>query len=271
MQLRRSTTTGPSPLSYLTNADDDADDARVPVVFLHGVFDSAQCWSGVIAAVPGMRAYALDTRGHGATPLYDGDLRIPTLAEDVAGFIAGLGAGPAILVGHSMGGLIAYETATRHPELVRALMLVDAPLDVGSDIDPHLPPASVAERLEQIATWSAADLMAKGRADHPTWDDDEFTWWAAAKDAVDRNLLTARQQWGGGGFEHLGAVAAPAVFVAGAPARGSMVTAGQLDRARAAWGERGVAVLDRAGHDVHKDDRAAFVAVLEDFLRRVSP
>lgn len=47
---------------------------------------------------------------------------------DLAVFIEGLGIGPVYLAGHSSGGLVAIETARTHPELIRKLVLMEAPL-----------------------------------------------------------------------------------------------------------------------------------------------
>jgi pimeloyl-ACP methyl ester carboxylesterase len=53
---------------------------------------------------------------------------LPRHTRDAAALIEGLGAAPAIVVGHSMGGVIAIDLAIRRPELVRALVLVEPPL-----------------------------------------------------------------------------------------------------------------------------------------------
>ena len=72
------------------------------------------------------RVVAVDLRGHGRSEAPEGDYGIPVLAADVAATVGGLGLAGAVAVGHSMGAAVVVELAARHPELVSALVLVDA-------------------------------------------------------------------------------------------------------------------------------------------------
>ena len=49
------------------------------------------------------------------------------LAQDIAGLIGHLGEGPAYLAGHDWGAVIAYQTAMRHPEMLRKLAILNVP------------------------------------------------------------------------------------------------------------------------------------------------
>ena len=71
------------------------------------------------------RVYALDQRGHGASDRTPGQYGRDGYVEDAAAAIDQLGLAPVVLVGHSMGGLNAYLVAARHPELLRALVVVE--------------------------------------------------------------------------------------------------------------------------------------------------
>ncbi|TCN48955.1 pimeloyl-ACP methyl ester carboxylesterase [Rhodococcus sp. SMB37] len=99
------------------------------VVFVHGFGDLWWSWRHQLTAVAdaGYRAVAIDLRGYGDTDKpprgYDGW----TLAADVAGLIRALGHTEAILVGHADGGLVCWATAVLHPQLVRAITVVDSP------------------------------------------------------------------------------------------------------------------------------------------------
>ena len=67
------------------------------------------------------RAIALDLRGHGKSPVApDGDYSIEAFAGDVAGLIDELGLAPAIVVGHSLGGVISCATAAAFPDRISA-------------------------------------------------------------------------------------------------------------------------------------------------------
>lgn len=73
---------------------------------------------------------ALDLRGCGRSDQPGDGYTIPVLADDVARFCAAVGIDRPVVVGHSLGGMIAVELAARYPALPRALVLVDpGPID----------------------------------------------------------------------------------------------------------------------------------------------
>lgn len=88
-------------------------------------------WRHVLPALVerGYRAVAPDLRGIGQTsrPTRIGDYRLRILGDDVAALIEALGERKADLVGHDWGGLIAWETAFAHPEVVDRLITVSGP------------------------------------------------------------------------------------------------------------------------------------------------
>lgn len=109
-------------------------DATLPtIVFIHGAaFDhSVWQWQSRYFAHHGHSVMAVDLPGHGRSP---GALRatIGEHAEWVAGLLDAAGLPQATLVGHSMGSLIALETALRHGPRVTKLALVgtSAPMPV---------------------------------------------------------------------------------------------------------------------------------------------
>ena len=68
---------------------------------------------------------ALDLRGCGQSDAPDGGYSIPELADDVAAFCAAVGIEKPVVVGHSLGGMIAVDLCARHPSVPRALVLVE--------------------------------------------------------------------------------------------------------------------------------------------------
>lgn len=98
-----------------------------PVVFIHGL---GGCWQNWLENLPRLaqahRAIALDLPGFGRTPMPEEPISITFFARIVDHFSEQLGLGRVSLVGNSMGGFTAAETAIRHPERVDDLVLVDA-------------------------------------------------------------------------------------------------------------------------------------------------
>ena len=96
-----------------------------PLVLLHGGIGSGADFAPVLPALAeGRRTIAVDLQGHGRTADVDRPLRPATMAADVAGLIEHLGLGRADVLGYSLGGVVALQTAIRHPERVRRLILV---------------------------------------------------------------------------------------------------------------------------------------------------
>ncbi|WP_431032055.1 alpha/beta fold hydrolase [Streptomyces sp. P6-2-1] len=99
-----------------------------PVVLLHGLAGYAGEWEAVAVRLRarGHHVVAMDLRGHGGSVRHPRDTRASAHADDVAGLLGRLGAGPAVLVGQSLGGRVALRVAHQHPALVRGLALVEA-------------------------------------------------------------------------------------------------------------------------------------------------
>jgi pimeloyl-ACP methyl ester carboxylesterase len=69
----------------------------------------------------------VDLYGHGRTALTDRPLRFEHLADDIAALIEHLELEKADVLGFSLGGAVALQTAIRHPELVNKLVLISSP------------------------------------------------------------------------------------------------------------------------------------------------
>lgn len=92
-------------------------------VFLHGYACSARDWSSVADAMPGT-SLLVDFPGHGtqaATPSED----FGQLVDRTATLLAGLPR-PAVVAGHSMGGMVAMKVAATYPGLIKNLVLAEA-------------------------------------------------------------------------------------------------------------------------------------------------
>ncbi len=112
-------------LHYL---DWGGDPKKHTFVLLHGGGAHVHWWDTVAPLLtPNGRVVALDFRGHGRSqwalpPIYGP----PAYMSDTRGLIESLGT-RVVLVGHSMGGAVAQWVAVTHPELIEALIIVDAP------------------------------------------------------------------------------------------------------------------------------------------------
>jgi pimeloyl-ACP methyl ester carboxylesterase len=100
-------------------------DSAPQLVFLHGGAQNAHTWDTVALAL-GRPMVCVDLPGHGHSDGYRaGPTDLRANAEDIAVMIRALASQAAGVVGMSLGGMTAIALAAAHPELVRALVLVD--------------------------------------------------------------------------------------------------------------------------------------------------
>jgi pimeloyl-ACP methyl ester carboxylesterase len=95
-------------------------------VFVHGTGGSWQSWLENIAELGREnRVIAIDLPGFGGSDAPPTDSGVDEYSETLVALLDHVGAGPAAVAGHSLGGLISTDLALRHPERVRGLILVN--------------------------------------------------------------------------------------------------------------------------------------------------
>lgn len=98
-----------------------------PVVLLHGGNQSSHSWDLVsLHLALRYHVYALDQRGHGDSEWSrDIDYSMNTMVADVVTFLTDQRIEQPIVIGHSMGGLVALNATLTNPQLVRGLVIID--------------------------------------------------------------------------------------------------------------------------------------------------
>lgn len=117
-----------------------------PVVLLHGLAGHAKEWVETASwLVASHRVLAPDARGHGASERRPSDVSRAVHVADVELWLENLDLGPVLLVGQSFGGHTAFLVASRRPDLVNGLVVVEATPEAA----PH-----VADDMEQwLESW----------------------------------------------------------------------------------------------------------------------
>jgi pimeloyl-ACP methyl ester carboxylesterase len=97
-----------------------------PLVLLHGL---GRRWQVFLPLIPALslrwHIFAPDLRGHGKSSRVARGYHGPQYAEDIAHLLRERVCAPAVLFGHSLGGMLGMWVASHNPELVRALILGD--------------------------------------------------------------------------------------------------------------------------------------------------
>ncbi len=99
-----------------------------PLILLHGGFGAVSMFEKILPSLAEHRqVIAVELQGHGHTADIDRPLSFEQMADDVAALIRHLKFERSDILGYSLGGGVALQTAIRHPDLVRKLVVVSAP------------------------------------------------------------------------------------------------------------------------------------------------
>lgn len=230
------------------------------VLWVHGLGESGLCFEGVVGRAPlaARRHLVPDLPGYGRSAWPAQPPELAAVAGHLASWLKARGEAPVIVVGHSMGGVVATLMAEGYPEVVARVVDVDGNLSAGD-----------CTYSGVAAAQTAAALVAGGfdrlRAE---------VWAAGAADPASRGYYASLRLADPATFHRhscelvalsasetlavrLAALACPAAYVAGAPG-------GACQRSRELLASAGVAtrVIEPAGHWPFLDRPDAFAAVL---------
>jgi pimeloyl-ACP methyl ester carboxylesterase len=236
---------------------------RPLAVLVHGVTSSSRTWwrVGPALAGRGFGVLAVDLRGHGASPRAEAGLAVADLADDVAETVGG----PVdLLVGHSLGALVALELVGRHPGFARRLVVEDPP--GASSVDW----AEVADGIEADTARAGTDpegLRRDLEAANPAWPPGEAERRVADLADCDGRAVAGAVRPGVAVDlpALLAAARLPVLMLLAEEALGSLLTG--LDRKAAveAVADGATRVLP-AGHSLHREALDPWLAALDDWL-----
>jgi esterase len=248
---------------------------RPTIFLLHGFSSTAVVW-GNVADVLSERYHlvAFEHRGHGASE-WDtaGQYTIDDFVADVHEVSQQLGLAPFVLVGHSMGGSIAYSYAARYPKDVVRLVIEDAAPRPADDPRAPIQPLErapvFASRAEVVASVRAAQpLMAQDaverRVDVYYAVKDDGTWGFRADVARIRTAIARRPtyEWL---WEHVRNIQCPTLVIR-AGQEPAAITPKAIELMRQANPRIDVVTVPDAGHNIHFAHFESFMPLLERFL-----
>lgn len=104
-----------------------------PVVFVNSLGTDLRLWDKVLPLLPsGLRLIRFDKRGHGLSDAPAAPYAMGALVRDLERLLDHLGVREAVLVGLSIGGMIAQGLAVKRPDMVRALVLSNTGFKIGT-------------------------------------------------------------------------------------------------------------------------------------------
>lgn len=135
------------------------------VVLIPGVNSTPRTWATTVAALPGYRYHLVQISGFGGQPAganKEGAVIVPA-ADEIARYIKETGIKPAV-VGHSLGGTVGMTLASRHPDALSRLMVVDMFPYMGMLFAQR---GATPEQVAQVADRIAAGMRAVPDAERP--------------------------------------------------------------------------------------------------------
>jgi 3-oxoadipate enol-lactonase len=132
------------------------------IVFIHGVGGSARAWQPQVETfrAAGYTPLALDLPGYGGRPAIQ-RIDFEEFSEDVEAQIAGAGLVRPVIVGHSLGGMIAQTLLRRKPDGYQAVVLVGTSPAFGRP-EGEFQKKFVADRLAPLASGQSMPDLAAG-------------------------------------------------------------------------------------------------------------
>ncbi|RQW85072.1 alpha/beta fold hydrolase [Micromonospora globispora] len=241
------------------------------ILLLHGLTGRAANWTATARWLTRHgRVVGYDARGHGHSDKPDGPYDRPAYVGDAAAVIEALDLAPAVVIGHSMGGLTAWQLAGARPDLVAGVVI--------ADMNPVTPPNLLDRWAAWLADWpvpfpTLADVRDYFGAERRTEGDSFVEVMTGGPDgwrplARTDHVLASLAHWSGRDHRpELAAVTCPALVVAGAqsdqPVDRQREMAELLPDGR--W-----AVLPDAGHVLYYDNPDGWRAAVEPFVAELT-
>jgi pimeloyl-ACP methyl ester carboxylesterase len=239
--------------------------AGPPLLFIHGLGESGLCFEHLLSApqLKGHRLLIPDLPGYGRSPWPEGlPLGLVDQADHLAGWLRGRQAVPAVIIGHSMGGVVALLLAERHPDVVSGVIDIDGNKSPGDCVF-----SSQAGQYD-LDTFAAAGFdQMRARIHDKGYEDTAQRGYYVSLRLADprtyhRNSLELVEMSGRRDMaQRLAALAVPAVYIAGVPDGASVETHELLAQAQVP-----VVAIEPSGHWPFIDQTAHFLVALTEIL-----
>jgi pimeloyl-ACP methyl ester carboxylesterase len=253
MLTERTFDTGEVAINYVESAD-----TGPLLIMLHGI---AATWQVFETTIPFLalrwRVVAADLRGHGRSGRGAGRYTLADYVRDIAALHRHLSDEPAVVVGSSLGAMVALGLASEHPDAVRAVVLEDPPLGFASGAPGAMQPAhsGMVETRDLVAAGhSAPDLVRILTSRMRDQDGVAIRRRAVSLSNLDPDLLTTyiedRCYAGFDLGERLRHVTCPALLLQGNPALGGALADSEARWAASLMADCVHVSLPEAGHGI---------------------
>jgi pimeloyl-ACP methyl ester carboxylesterase len=229
-----------------------------PVILIPGLGCPGSVWRDTVAHLDGYQTHVLTLAGFAGNPRIDGELANETRAQ-LAEYIRAHDLRAPVVVGHSLGGMIAYWLAETDPDLVGATVVVDS----GAAVTGDKSQGAIVRDMWNKASDEQYMQQVRGIFGSMAVHRDRLAKYLDEIQKSDRTAIgdTIYETYQIDLRDHLPAIKAPVLTVL---ADGSSQDAFKHDAA--AVPDHTIVVVPNAGHFVMIDDPDQFTATLDHFL-----
>ena len=243
--------------------------ADVVLVWIHGLGESGLCFEAIVshAALAGYLSLVPDLPGYGRSPWASPPLSLGATADLLSRWLEARGERDVVLVGHSMGGVVATMLAERLPLMVRGVIDVDGNLSVD---DCTYSARAAAQPLDEFVAPGGGYSALQDDIYRAGVDDEALRGYYVALRLADPRVYHAHSRElvslsGAEGLAaRLAALRAPKTYIAGVPRGASARSLELLEERGVEW--RGV---EPSGHWPFLDQPDHFATKVVQFVEDV--
>lgn len=237
------------------------------LLLIHGIGSSSAAWNTVIEDLArDFSPITVDLRGHGESDKPESGYLYDDYVGDIDGLLSALDIPTPLVVGHSLGGIVALWWAAKHPSRAAALVIEDSPLRSGEDFRPAfdgwlrlnaMPVDTLTEYyLGENPSWSPKMAAARART---------MTTTKRAVFAELREDSLAND--GNDRIEEITKITSPALLIHGDPETGSKVHPEDVAAFSNRLPNARTYRIPGGGHTLHRSFREGFLAAAVPFLK----
>jgi N-formylmaleamate deformylase len=244
------------------------------IVLIHGFSDNGLCWTPIAQLLE--RSYDVimpDMRSHGQSARIH--IEVPVdMASDLINLIRALQITHPVIIGHSMGAMIAYQVGTRYSNLAKAIILEDPPWWMPQQNMIMEAEKSMKEWARQLPAQTIGEIETANRKDHPDWSDEMVRLMSESKKQFDptfvdnlfKKMNRNRSEW----LTTIESINIPLLIITGYPELGGIVTAEVIRKIQEINPKVNIITIPDAGHLIHFDKQNKFMQIVRTFLNNLN-
>lgn len=236
------------------------------LLLLHGIGSNSEGWNPVIDDLAlTFSPVTVDLRGHGCSDKPESGYLYTDYVSDIEGLFTALDWTSPLIVGHSLGGIIALWWATRHPDRARALVAEDSALRSGEDFRPAF------DSWLRLNALPYEELVAYYAAENPEWSPDMVESRARAMAGTRRGVFQELRDDslahdGKDRISELKEITSPVLLVHGDYQTGGMVHPEDIEALPRRLPDARTIRIPGGGHTLHRSSKEKFLAATVPFL-----